>query len=46
MTTLQDTTFWLLFIVHAAVVIAGFAYEWRKGCVISDELARRAGVGP
>ena len=46
MNDLQDTGFWLLWIQLFGLIVIGLRSEWRKGSAITDELARRAGVGP
>lgn len=46
MSSLQDTAFWLLFLMNLAWTVHAFRSEWRKGAALTDEIARRAGVGP
>lgn len=46
MDTLKDAAFWILAASHFGVIAVAFAIEWRKSSAITDELARRAGVGP
>lgn len=42
MKSLDDVAFWLLVIYVAALVVAGFWFEWRKGRQISNDIRDRA----